>query len=127
MTAGSYRFAVRDEEDGTSTLVIESIGRKWRMELAADDFSAATAVAFMQDGDETSVKWLETYASMCYMSAETIPDVQFVKEFIASYNSLVERLSADRPEDDESEADILAGEAMLEKYRREGGKDLKDI
>lgn len=113
-------FLISKEGSEIERIKIESVSNNWNMKVPS--FNGQFKLFGHLLGNKENHAYLEAYINIMYMTANMMPDLEFLQEYMGIYNKLVARASGNsEPTEEQDKADI---EAAKESYEMQ--KDIEN-
>lgn len=113
-------FLVSIEGTDIERIKIESISNNWNMKVPSFNSQFKFFEHLLKE--ESAHAYFEAYINLMYMTANIMPDLEFLQDYMEIYNKLVARASENsEPTEEQDKADI---EAAKESYEMQ--KDIEN-
>lgn len=113
-------FLVSREGTDIERIKIESVSNNWNMKVPSFNSQFKFFEHLLKE--ESTHAYFEAYINLMYMTANMMPDLEFLQDYMEIYNKLVARASDNsEPIEEQDKADI---EAAKESYEMQ--KDIEN-
>lgn len=106
-------FLISKEGSEIERIKIESVSNNWNMKVPS--FNGQFKLFEHLLANKENYAYFEAYINIMYMTANMMPDLEFLQEYMEIYNKLVARASENsEPTEEQDKADIEAAKESYE-------------
>ena len=115
-------FLVSKEGTDIERIKIESVSNNWNMKVSS--FNSQFKFFEYLLKEESTKPYFEAYINLMYMTANMMPDLKFLEEYMKIYNELVARSNKnEEPTEEQDKADIEAAKESYEMQKEIENKE----
>ena len=108
-------FLISKEGNEIERIKIESVSGNWNMKIPS--FNPHFNVIRELANNKDTHKYLEALIQVCYITCNTVLDVQFMQDFYDSYNKLIERQKSFAEQNDNDEEELQLAKEIYESQK----------
>lgn len=108
-------FLISKEGNEIERIKIESVGGNWNMKIPS--FNPHFNVIRELANNKDTRKYLEALIQVCYITCNTVLDVQFMQDFYDFYNKLIERQKSFTEQNDNDEEELQLAKEIYESQK----------
>lgn len=110
-------YLVSKEGNEVERIKIESVSNNWNMKVPS--FNSQFKLFEYLANDESKHKYFESYINIMYITANMMPDMEFIQDYANAYDALVKRQSESVKQSEEQDKEEIENAKNIYNMQKE--------